>query len=187
MLIEGGRKLHQSLHSLDPEGRCSGRSDGSETCATERTITDIEEQASERRLIVAGEERAALELLPSLMLAAALGLRIQGWMAQSDMLKEWAAIIAKALTADLIMDQDRLTRAIDTVAAELKLSSDPFSSISVDLDHPALAALLLAAAREDPIRALYARLAKAYEARPFVPDRGGGISGDLFPLGGDEK
>jgi hypothetical protein len=32
------------------------------------------------------------------------------------------------------------------------------------------------------VRAMYARLASAYRARPAVPDHGGGVSGDKYPL-----
>lgn len=35
---------------------------------------------------------------------------------------------------------------------------------------------------ETGVRAMYARLASAYRARPTVPDHGGGISGDKYPL-----
>lgn len=33
----------------------------------------------------------------------------------------------------------------------------------------------------DPMRAMYARLAAQYRARPTVPDRGGGVEGDRYP------
>lgn len=32
------------------------------------------------------------------------------------------------------------------------------------------------------VRAMYARLASAYRAEPTVPDHGGGVSGDKYPL-----
>lgn len=32
------------------------------------------------------------------------------------------------------------------------------------------------------VRAMYARLAREYEAEPTVPDHGGGVPGDRFPL-----
>lgn len=35
---------------------------------------------------------------------------------------------------------------------------------------------------ESPLRAFYKRLAAAYESTPTVPDRGGGLPGDRFPL-----
>lgn len=35
---------------------------------------------------------------------------------------------------------------------------------------------------EPGVRAMYARLARAYEAEPMVPDHGGGVPGDRFPL-----
>lgn len=34
----------------------------------------------------------------------------------------------------------------------------------------------------DAMRAFYERLAAAYEQHPTVPDLGGGVSGDLYPL-----
>ena len=37
-------------------------------------------------------------------------------------------------------------------------------------------------AEGSPVRALYARLAREYEAEPTVPDHGGGLPGDRFPL-----
>ena len=33
-----------------------------------------------------------------------------------------------------------------------------------------------------PVRAMYARLAKQYDARPTVPDCGGGVKGDRYPF-----
>lgn len=36
--------------------------------------------------------------------------------------------------------------------------------------------------RAQPVRALYARLAAAYATMPTVPDQGGGVSGDKYPL-----
>jgi len=185
MLTEAGRKLHESRHTLDWTGRCSERFGGSTPCELERAIADIEAQAIERRLIVASEERAALELLPAALHTAAVMGRIQyGWVGPSDMLEEWASVIRQALATDLVMDQARLTRAIDTVSAHLEAQHDPLSSIYADPNHPALAALLLAAAREEEggVRALYARLAKEYEAEPIVPDRGGGLPEDRYSL-----
>ena len=38
------------------------------------------------------------------------------------------------------------------------------------------------AAENKPLRAWYARLAAEYRKQPPVPDRGGGLSGDLYPL-----
>lgn len=35
---------------------------------------------------------------------------------------------------------------------------------------------------EEPVRAMYSRLAREYEAEPTVPDRGGGVVGDRYPL-----
>lgn len=34
----------------------------------------------------------------------------------------------------------------------------------------------------EPVRAMYARLARAHAAEPTVPDRGGGVSGDKYSL-----
>lgn len=33
-----------------------------------------------------------------------------------------------------------------------------------------------------PVTEMYERLAREYEAEPTVPDRGGGVSGDRYPL-----
>lgn len=38
------------------------------------------------------------------------------------------------------------------------------------------------AAPTSGVRAMYARLAQSYDAEPTVPDRRGGVPGDLFPL-----
>jgi hypothetical protein len=35
---------------------------------------------------------------------------------------------------------------------------------------------------DSPVRAMYARLAEAYEAEPAVSDHGGGVQGDRFPI-----
>lgn len=36
--------------------------------------------------------------------------------------------------------------------------------------------------RPTGVRAMYARLAREYEMEPTVPDRRGGVAGDLFPF-----
>lgn len=35
---------------------------------------------------------------------------------------------------------------------------------------------------ETGVRAMYKRLAREYEARPIVPDHGGGVKGDRYPF-----
>jgi hypothetical protein len=48
----------------------------------------------------------------------------------------------------------------------------------VELDAPARTM----SAEEAGMRAMYARLARAHEAEPTVPDLGGGAPGDLYQL-----
>jgi hypothetical protein len=48
----------------------------------------------------------------------------------------------------------------------------------VELDAPAWPM----SAEEAGVRAMYARLARAYEAEPTVPNRNGGAPGDLYQL-----
>lgn len=35
---------------------------------------------------------------------------------------------------------------------------------------------------DEPVRAMYRRMAAAYNAQPTVPDYGGGVPGDRYPL-----
>lgn len=48
--------------------------------------------------------------------------------------------------------------------------------------HASVAPAIATNTPSDDVRDMYARLAQAYATEPAVPDRGGGVPGDPFPL-----